>query len=193
MTKQTRHSVFETNSSSTHSISIAYSSSVGDLMSILPVNDEGNVVLNGGEFGWADETFHNAQTKASYLAVYCMQWCGDRKDDFLSILFDVIKKQTGCHQIILNFTCEYTSTDDQNWSYIDHQSAESQDYHYLFENPEQIRQFIFNPNSTLTTGNDNGPYSDSDNDEDYDEVEEESTEDNEQDESDTTLNDSGLK
>ena len=58
MTKQTRHSVFETNSSSTHSISIAYSSSVGDLMSILPVNDEGNVVLNGGEFGWADETFH---------------------------------------------------------------------------------------------------------------------------------------
>lgn len=179
MPTQTRSSVFETNSSSTHSISIAYSNSPDDLMDILLPDSEGNIVLNGGEFGWSEEYFYDAQTKASYLAVYCAEWCGDRKDEFFAILFDVIKKQTGCNQVILNFTCEYSYSDkdSKNWSYIDHQSAESQDYHYLFDDPEQIRQFVFNPKSVLETGNDNGPYSD----EDYDGVEEESTEEDDSD------------
>lgn len=59
---------------------------------------------------------------------------------------------SGCKDIIFNFSSDFNHS---NWSYIDHQSVDDNDYRYLFEDPEQLRQFIFNPNSVLITDNDN--------------------------------------
>ena len=67
----------------------------------------------------------------------------------------VIKEQTGCDEIIYNFTTSYNDEQNRPWSYIDHQSVENQEYHYIFENEALLRDFIFNRDSVLETSNDN--------------------------------------
>jgi len=144
--KKIRQNVFETNSSSSHSISISDKND-SDLMdnSLIP-NEDGNVILYGGTFGWEIEDYFDAQTKASYMAIYASEWARDETENFITILKDTIKKQTGCKDVIFQFE-EYSS--------IDHQSVEGEDYHYVFYNPEELRQFIFNKESYLHTDNDN--------------------------------------
>ena len=66
-----RHGVFETNSSSTHSISI---DDKEFLLDTLVVNSSGNVEIEVGEFGWEQDTYRDASTKASYLHMYCRDW-----------------------------------------------------------------------------------------------------------------------
>ncbi len=151
MTVKIRRGVFETNSSSTHSILI--SKDAAGLMDVsLSPDVEGNVVLQGGEFGWEQDSYHDAQSKASYLAIYVQDWTGTDRDAMKQVLCDVIKAQTGCKAVIFGFS---TGDDGKNWSYIDHQSVEGNSLHYLWKDTEEIRQFIFNPKSVLRTDNDN--------------------------------------
>lgn len=155
-----RRSVFETNSSSSHSITIADVDGLMDT-SLIP-DEDGNIVLNGGGFGWEWEKFNDAKTKANYLAIYVDLY---RKEnpEMKSVLCNVIKTQTGCKDVIFNFGQEkhFLSTQkEEDWddeAYINHQSVDSKQYHYLWSNPEQIRQFIFNKGSYLFLGNDNSP------------------------------------
>lgn len=145
---QIRQGVFETNSSSTHSISIAPGlTGQNGLMdtSLIPDYD-GNIVLEGDEFGWDVAKYNDAVTKANYVAVYVEEWSGSRSEEFKEIFAKVMKEQTGCKELIISLG---------RYAYIDHQSVESQDLDYLFEDPEQLRSFIFNPDSVLTTDNDN--------------------------------------
>ncbi len=74
--QQIRKSVFETNSSSTHSISI---DSHGDIELITP-DDDGYIYIDIGQFGWEEETHHDFATKASYLAT---QWWSRINSDTL--------------------------------------------------------------------------------------------------------------
>jgi hypothetical protein len=152
MTIQTRQAVFETNSSSTHSLSISSSST--DLLDTLPLNEQGEVVLNGGQFGWEVEDYSDAGTKASYAAIYVSDWSGKKSAEFKEVLDTVIKQQTGCSNVVYNFSTDWSS-DARETSYIDHQSVEGGQLDYLFEDPELLRQFIFNPRSVLHTDNDN--------------------------------------
>ena len=146
--RKVRQSVFETNSSSTHSLSIA-SFRKGDLMDTIPLDDFGNVSLNGGEFGWKVEDYTDALTKANYTAIYIEQWVPspEIKEQFKKVFVDIIKEQTGCNEVVFNF--------NENYSYIDHQSVEGGELDYLFESAETLREFIFNPRSVLHTDNDN--------------------------------------
>ena len=143
MTTQIRESVFETNSSSTHSLSI---SSVGGLYQTLRHSDGIiSVPLGFYEFGWEQETYYDAESKLAYLLIYVRDWSNGKQKEFFEILKEVVEKQTGC-----------TLIDNENEDgYIDHQSVEDCDLHYMFHEPELIRQFIFNPNSYLETDNDN--------------------------------------
>ena len=61
--KQMRRSVFETNSSSTHSISIH---GLGDIEMIKP-NENGQIIIGLNGFGWEGGPQHDFETKASYL------------------------------------------------------------------------------------------------------------------------------
>lgn len=150
--KKVRQSVFETNSSSTHSISVA-SFSEGDLMDTIPLDVYGNIVLEGGEFGWEIENYHSAIDKANYTAIYIEQWASpDVKEHFRERFVDVLRGQTSCGEVIFDFSKDYNA---ENWSYIDHQSVEDQQLDWLFESSETLRQFIFNPKSILHTDNDN--------------------------------------
>lgn len=139
MNKLIRTGVFETNSSSSHSISIASGSEfIVDTTSLVP-DSNGNITLIGGEYGWAWEKFPDAYTKANYCAVACKY-----NDSHINMLIDVIKEQTGAEDIIFAFT------DD---SYIDHDSTDV--YAPAFSSKETLKNFIFNKLSLLYTGNDN--------------------------------------
>ncbi len=141
--KNIRHNVFETNSSSTHSISISHNSS-GIYDTIIP-DEDGVITLTGGKFGWAWESFNDPMTKASYCAVDRQNISSDKE-----MLERVIKKHTGAKKVVMDFSLDYSSP---TYSYIDHQSVGTAAE--AFASDETLKDFIFNPKSFLFTGNDN--------------------------------------
>lgn len=142
-----RKGVWETNSSSSHSLSIADDSKPFIMDTSLLPDQHGKIRLTGGEFGWEWAKYNDAETKANYLAVFCAD-----QDDFKERLINVIKQQTGCTEVDFLFSKDYTKS---NWSYIDHQALEDATPNGAFETDETLRNFIFNRNSWLFTGNDN--------------------------------------
>lgn len=149
MNRKVRSGVFETNSSSTHSISISLDT--GDKLeekmfaTIVP-NSDGFILLAGGEFGWECETYSDALTKANYCAV-------DQRgsEANMNMLKEVIKEQTGAKKVVIDFASE--GADDDDYSYIDHQSSGTA--REAFQDKETLRRFIFDKKSVLTTDNDN--------------------------------------
>lgn len=131
-----RQNVFETNSSSSHSITMVPSLASNLYDTILP-DDDGKIVLEGGEFGWAWVTFNDPLTKANYCAVDVAE-----NQVRLDKLFKVIKDHTGAKEVVF-----------LNKGYIDHQSVGTSSE--AFESDETLKNFIFNRECTLQTGNDN--------------------------------------
>ena len=148
--KLIRNGVFETNSSSCHSISIDKNNK-NFTASSLYVDEDGCVTLTGGEFGWGQEEYFDALTKANYCAqdIYRYDWSSDSYslDEYKkNMLIDVIKEQTGCTDVLFDIQ----SLKD---GYIDHESHGTS--YEAFQNKEILRNFIFNRNSYLETDNDN--------------------------------------
>src|ERR1035437_2939791 len=90
-----RHSVFETNSSSSHSISIAQGRETYN--TIFP-DGNGAITLKGGCFGRNWWKTNDPVLKTNYLAVYC---------SLQNISFDPVEKvlqdHTGAVSVILDF------------------------------------------------------------------------------------------
>lgn len=152
MIKLIRNEMFETNSSSTHSIVVSYTND--RLLDTLPLDVNGDVLLEGGEFGWEYAVYRDALTKANYLALYTVQYYPNdvnlAGENLVDLLVRVIKDQTQCNNVIFNF-----HNNAANYSYIDHQSIEDKNYHWLFNETDDVRAFIFNKDSYLETDNDN--------------------------------------
>ena len=138
--KNLRSSVFETNSSSTHSISIA--PNVNGIYSTIEPKD-GVIVLTGGDFGWTPEDFYDSLTKANYCAIF-----SESDQNYRNMLIEVIKEHTGAKDVLFQF---------EEYSYIDHQSGydEGGYCHDAFKDAGTLKEFIFNPASYLHTDNDN--------------------------------------
>lgn len=136
-----RHGVFETNSSSTHSISV--SNDVEKYDTLFP-NEDGVLVFEGGEFGWEFVKYSDALTKAEYLVtLFKVHELIDQ------VLFErVVLDHTGAKSI------EYKIKDEFD-AYIDHQSREDMTWTIFNLTYESMKNFIFNPKSLLMTGNDN--------------------------------------
>ena len=141
--KTTRHSAFETNSSSTHSISIDDKSTL--LSSITP-SKNGVIYLRGGKFGWEWQRITDPLTKANYCAV-----SAESDEDRTQMLKEVIMEHTGAKEVVISISIDDYSSADH--SYIDHQSYGTADV--AFASKEQLKNFIFSPESFLFTGNDN--------------------------------------
>lgn len=129
-----RPNVFETNSSSCHSLSIADDTKEFVMDTIYP-NQDGIVKIYGGEFGWEWFKHNDAQTKADYAAQSLYY-----SNEHLDTLRDVIMEQTGAEDVIFNL-------ED---GYVDHDS-----HGIVPTDKESLRNFIFNKNSWLFGGNDN--------------------------------------
>lgn len=133
--KLIRSGVFETNSSSCHSVSVADETKEFVLDTIYPDQD-GVVEVYGDDYGWEWFKHNDAKTKASYAA---QQFSGN--DGSLEILKEVIMEQTGAEDVV------FRGLDN---GYVDHDS-----YGILEHSKEWLRNFIFNKNSWLFGGNDN--------------------------------------
>lgn len=160
ITIKTRDAVFETNSSSTHSLSLSedFSNMVESPLSDYQIK-QGIVTISSGEYGWEVETYTDWLTKASYLYTDAMIGCDssiDPNDEFfrnenikLSILCKAIKEYTG-----VDVFFEKSSDKYYPFGYIDHQSV-GECGQVWDEDVSGVIRFLFSIDSVLETSNDN--------------------------------------
>jgi len=152
-----RQNVFETNSSSTHSISIAQGTTK-DLIDIPKVDNNGVVELTTSDYGWDYVEHKSLNDKLSYVATFAINFNADFKDGSLiykdnkykQMLISVVKDITGADEV------NFLKNEGTSWEYgyIDRQSWDK--VRSAYNTKETLKQFLFNPKSYFTTGNDNG-------------------------------------
>ena len=146
--RKIRFGMFETNSSSAHSIVI----SSGKCNETLFKDKNGIVKVEGGEFGWEIKSYYSSKTKASYCLTYAKQ---ARNEEWVEMLRNVIQEHTKASSV------EFIPCPSKNkyyeWGYIDHQSGpkEGGAGSDAFASEKSLKQFIFCPQSILHTDNDN--------------------------------------
>lgn len=132
--KQIRKGVFETNSSSTHSICIAK-----DCEITIP----SKIYFRFGEFGWEEGTLQSVEEKASYLYTGLIN-C-KRESDFENVLA-ILEKYN------INTECEKRGIDE---GYIDHAGYLYQFLNDICSDEKKLLNFLFSDLSFILTGNDN--------------------------------------
>jgi hypothetical protein len=157
MNTQIRDKVFETNSSSSHSVTIA-GEELADFGLSKEELREGVIRIEGGfHFGEARELYSDTKTKIAYLLIQAMD--GDiygeqGVDNIPSMkleskkakgLIDLVESVTGCR---LEFYATYGSIDSESY----HVGQE------LFEDDAMLRQFLFSRESTLKTQSNNDAF-----------------------------------
>lgn len=138
MTRLIRHAVFETNSSSAHSISIPRHHK--ELLDTIYPDENGVIELCGNDYGWGHQTYNDAYDKACYLATYFTNYDSSAPND---VFIDVLKEHTGAREIKFNVS---------DYAYIDHQSVAE---HFNYSDPALMKQYLFNPRAILYIDNDN--------------------------------------
>lgn len=149
--KTIRQNCFETNSSSSHSVTIA--NGYGEI--VIPHiakfehdYEPGVFLIKGGEFGWENAEYNDIETKLEYAYTLATGNYDKNHDpetnEYLKMLFEVLKEN-------IEGITEFRQL--EGWYYVDHQSQDL--IHEIFESKETLRDFIFNKESELTTGNDN--------------------------------------
>ncbi len=146
--KQVRIGVFETNSSSTHSICI--SAVRND-----PLQYPSHIIFKCGEFGWREARLDTPEEKASYL--YSSMICLFEKDELESSKAKILD-----HLAKEGITCEF---EQPIYEYgglictadIDHAGA---DDHQTFirktiRHQKRLLRYLFSEKSFVLTGNDN--------------------------------------
>lgn len=148
--KLIRTSVFETNSSSTHSISIGCT---GVYEGVTP-DALNRIVLEPYEFGWGQDTFTDPLSRMSYVWIYMRDWANNDLSSFCmkEMFHKVVHEHTGADEVSMREVVYNWGTEN---GYIDHQSAEDGQLHYLFETEDTLKSFLFDSGSTVTTDNDN--------------------------------------
>lgn len=147
--KKIRNNVFETNSSSTHSICIAT-----DAELIIPQS----LHFSFGEFGWECDTLNSVEEKASYLYTGLMaNHREEDKDKIIQVLKDKNIDITVEEPIYKTYTYEGSNGESyiDNGGYIDHAYDLNEFLDNICDNEENLLQFLFSPLSFIITGNDN--------------------------------------
>lgn len=166
MKRQIRLGIFETNSSSTHALSVS-----GDALNDVPKD----LRFGFGEFGWECEVYQDVQTKADYLWTYIFNmWTvreypkkEDGTEDYSQeptyrptneyVAWKAFLRQACKEAGVENVTFRETPTGN-SWfgtGYIDH-SYELKDFvKKLGEDKNLLKQFLFCYDSGIETGNDN--------------------------------------
>ena len=155
--KVVRRGVFETNSSSSHSLTICGDGNLSD--TCLPVVN-GVVEIYPGEFGWGVEEHWDAASKASYALTYlkggggCTPNAAEELRE-LDMLRRVISNRMDGREV--RFVPARDGDDYYAWGYIDHQSAKGEGNigGEAFASEEALAAFIFNPASGVRIDNDN--------------------------------------
>lgn len=147
MSKKTRRNVFETNSSSTHSICLTKNN-------ILDKKSD-HIHFTFGEFGWEMETYNSAYEKAQYLYTAI---CENKKTELLNKIKLILDANNITYEFDKPiFTTssggEYTWLDSE-CGYIDH-SDELEEFLTICEDENKLMRYLFSSESFIITGNDN--------------------------------------
>ena len=143
--KQIRKSVFETNSSSTHSLVVDEHSSLLEQPFSEAETQQGYITVCSGEFGWDNDVFYDPGVKLSYLYTdICSSGNDIRRLECMDILKEAVKQHTGLDVVF----------DTSDCGYIDHQSAGLCDDVWT-KGIDGVIDFVFRTGSHLKTGNDN--------------------------------------
>jgi hypothetical protein len=134
--KKIREGVFETNSSSSHSITLG----VGEFIPSPLYRENGVTIIGQDEFGWEINDYSDSNTKAAYALTYAS---GD--ESLIEMLEKVVRREIGDAGLQMDTECGN--------GYIDHQS--SCIGNSIFESEDTLHRFIFNRASSLHTDNDN--------------------------------------
>lgn len=156
--KQIRQGVFETNSSSTHSVTISNAGDKYWMPKYLPK-------IEFGEYGWEKRTYTDYTDKLSYVITMISSkyelWRGlsddSAKEEFLKTqhflwLKDMVKDYCGL-DLEVRFMGDYYPL-----GYIDHQSENTLDAFWSDNEDEfksKMKEFIFNEKYAFETDNDN--------------------------------------
>lgn len=150
MRVQIRRGVFETNSSSTHCISIVCG---GANLS----EKEGMDCLEFklGEFGWEWENYHSPEDKASYLwtAIIHLNFPGERDYKADSERISKWLGEEGIEAIFDDTKCSWNN--EYFGGYVDHTEDLLPFIEYVLESKEHLLNFLFDWDSCIRTGNDN--------------------------------------
>lgn len=137
-----RQGVYETNSSSTHTICISKKC-------INPSTFPDHVTFKHGEFGWEFNIYTELESKASYLYQSICD-CNDENDreNKLSKISQILGEY--------GISCDFEQNKDPEFydGYIDHAYDTVDFCHAVLNNREKLLQFLFG-DSFIVTGNDN--------------------------------------
>ncbi len=148
MTIKIRKSVFETNSSSTHSICIAKEGSF-DVPS--------EIHFEFGEFGWEYDRFDSTWEKASYL--YTGLFANERHED-IERIGDMLREAG----VAVTFQDPGKPTVSGDWryypdsGYVDHSDELKEFLDAVVSDSGSLMRFLFSGLSFIITGNDNSEH-----------------------------------
>ena len=165
MTSNIRQNVFETNSSSTHSVSLEMNG--GKLNDTIVPDENGNIVLSGGDFSHTELYITDALRKANFVAVYNAVY-GDEK--LKDRLVKVLKEITGAKEIIFDITMSYADGKPANSKFSSEYTDPYCDSEYMEEDENDdeeseevevsfktvlkdeklLKQFIFNKSNNIS-------------------------------------------
>lgn len=159
--RQIRRNVFESNSSSSHSLTVNKRGCTGKLI----VNEETNKVITYfDEFGWGYEVYTNPAGKLSYLVTMLVETNCDctsmeelcETEDF-KLINDAVAEHCHCDGILIDeeiTACDWNKEYNEHAGYVDHQSVmpitELLDMYGC-----TVTEFIFDPGVKLIIDNDN--------------------------------------
>lgn len=163
MKKKARQSVFETNSSSVHSLSIRNIDSSDTIREYMQENGK-TLNIEGDCFGWEFETYDTPAKKLSY--VYTLA-CSYSWDEYLTMreFMKETLQSVGLEPIFEEMKeCKYSADGDSfvepiqrnSWDVcIDHAEYLKDFANDIFSDGNLMLSFIFNKGSYILTGNDN--------------------------------------
>lgn len=154
-----RNNVFETNSSSSHSIILRFPQKDKLLLEPLVPNKKGQIILNGGNFASIEFDVHSMMSKLNMIAVYITV----TNDKDLKNRFEkVVKEYSGASEIIYNIRMSATDDNPTNsyWSpqimrahnyYYDNETDEETDelIEEIIKNEESLKTFLFSKNAFI--------------------------------------------
>lgn len=144
-----RKSVFETNSSSSHSLTVT----PGELCAMpfdKRVLREGKLPIALGEFGWEWFRIYSTEGKIRYLATGILK---HSVDDAMAELHLEHPQLEQLSRVIKDFTGVELEMERGSQGYIDHDSSDV--FAKAFASDETLKQFIFGAESFVETSNDN--------------------------------------
>ena len=161
MKRQIRQGVFETNSSSIHTIAIAKGTRELGINTV--IHNGGAIAFNLGEFGWEARKYTSIKNRASYLWTLA---CSDtikeanKRERFIRetlnevgikcVFQPVVKK-------VYESGWECCGTEDGEYFYIDHSDSWGTFTDRLFSDKDLLLDFLFG-DSYVITYNDNDDY-----------------------------------